>query len=463
VTATSAGHIGSSTGTNVSLNYAGGAGASTFSGSIQDSVNGGFGQTMSLNVNSGTLALTGTNSYSGATTIASGATLQLGNGGTTTGSVGPAAITNNGTLRFNSGAASNISLSNTISGTGNVVQSGGNTSLSGTNAYTGGTRLEGGTLAIGSDAAINNGVGGLTFAGGTLQLDNYSSNLSLNGNNVRVAGNAAVLTGPISGTGTTTFSGSGLKLTGVSTYTGNTTVSGNLELGGNGRLPAGTNLTITSNLGTLITGGFSQNFGSLTLGGAAGSAAIDLGAGASVLHFTNSSTLNWNTSILQINNWSGSTSGGGTDQIFIGSNGFSGLTHAQLNSIQFGVGSGALLLPSGELVPNIAGVPFPLPVRGDLNGDSIINSADLPVLLKALTNLTSYQTTHQLSDGDFLATADVDNSGNVTNSDIQSLLNLIASFGGGSVAAVPEPGTMALMGLGAMGLIAVRRKNRRRR
>jgi fibronectin-binding autotransporter adhesin len=448
------GQIGSSTGTNVSMNYAGGSNTSTFSGSLLDSVNGGFGQTMSLNVNSGTLILSGSSFYTGATTVASGATLQIGSGGTNNGAVGPASITNNGTLRFNS---SSIFFPNTISGSGSVVQVGGSTTLpAAANTYTGGTRLEGGILAIGSDAAINNGTGGITFAGGTLQLENYTSNLSLNGNNVRVAGNSAVLTGPISGTGTTTFSGSSLKVTAASTYTGNTTISGVLELGGNGRLPAGTNLTMSANLNAALnTGGFSQNFGTLAIGGAFNIATIDQGAGASVLHFANSSTTSWGSNSLQILNWSGSSLGGGTDQLFVGSNGFSGLTHDQLNHIQFGVGVGALLLSTGELVPNM-GATLPLPVRGDLNGDTVVNGADLPVLLQALTNLASYETTHQLSDGDFLATVDVDNSGAVNNRDIQALIGLI---GNGSLAPVPEPGTMVLMGVGALGLLAVRRKN----
>ena len=40
--------------------------------------------------------------------------------------------------------------------------------LSGTNTYTGGTAINGGTLAVSSDANLGAAAGGLTFNGGTL-------------------------------------------------------------------------------------------------------------------------------------------------------------------------------------------------------------------------------------------------------------------------------------------------------
>jgi hypothetical protein len=43
--------------------------------------------------------------------------------------------------------------------------------------------------------------------------------------------------------------------------------------------------------------------------------------------------------------------------------------------------------------------------------------------------------------------ADVNQSGTVTNADIQATLNLLA--GGGSLAAVPEPSSLVLCGMGA--------------
>jgi autotransporter-associated beta strand protein len=72
---------------------------------------------------SGTLYLTGTNTYSGNTYINSG-TLSLGNGGST-GSFGSGAITNNGILVINRN--NSISIANVISGTGSINKIGDNT------------------------------------------------------------------------------------------------------------------------------------------------------------------------------------------------------------------------------------------------------------------------------------------------------------------------------------------------
>ena len=94
------------------LTYAGGN--STFSGSIQDA----GGTKVNLTVNSGTLQLTGTNTYSGATTTNGTGTLQIGNGGTV-GTIGSGTITTNGTLSINHSDA--VTISSVIGGTGQVA------------------------------------------------------------------------------------------------------------------------------------------------------------------------------------------------------------------------------------------------------------------------------------------------------------------------------------------------------
>jgi autotransporter-associated beta strand protein len=62
--------------------------------------------------------LTGTNTYTGGTTINAGGTLQLGNGGATGSIVGD--VTNNGTLLSN--VAGNTTLGGTISGSGGLTR-----------------------------------------------------------------------------------------------------------------------------------------------------------------------------------------------------------------------------------------------------------------------------------------------------------------------------------------------------
>ena len=49
--------------------------------------------------------------------------------------------------------------------------------------------------------------------------------------------------------------------------------------------------------------------------------------------------------------------------------------------------------------------------------------------------------------------ADFDNSGSVTNRDIQDLLDLVASHVRGSIASLPEPATLVLLGSGALVLL----------
>ncbi len=175
------------------------------------------------------------------------------------------------------------------------------------------------------------------------------------------------------------------------------------------------------------------------------------------MHFANSSVGAW-TGTLSISNWDGQTSGGGTDQIFVGGNSYSGLTHAQLNAIKFGVlPTGAILLTTGELVPN-SGPLLPLPVLGDFDQDGSPDAADINAMLLALTDLSAYQAAKQLSDGDLLSLGDFDHSGVVDNRDIQPMLDYIAGLGQGSAAAVPEPAGFALQASGALHLIICRRR-----
>ena len=70
-----------------------------------------------------------------------------------------------------------------------------------------------------------------------------------------------------------------------------------------------------------------------------------------------------------------------------------------------------------------------------------------------MSDPSAYEQTHQLSDGDFLTIADVNHDGKITNADIQPLLDLIATNGGGSLAAVPEPASWLLVVVGMLGMV----------
>ncbi|EIA4360283.1 autotransporter outer membrane beta-barrel domain-containing protein [Salmonella enterica subsp. enterica serovar Worthington] len=116
-----------------------------------------------------TLTLSGTNSYTGGTTI-SGGTLVANN----VEALGTGDVTNNATLELNTGG----DFTNAISGSGQVVKSGDKTlTLSGANSYTGGTTISGGTLVASNVEALGSG-----------DIDNYAS-LQLNASGQFVTAN----------------------------------------------------------------------------------------------------------------------------------------------------------------------------------------------------------------------------------------------------------------------------------
>ena len=266
---------------------------------------------------SGTLTLTGTNTYTGGTAIAAG-TLQLGDGGTTGSILGN--VASDGVLVFN--RSNGYQFDGAISGSGAVRQNGsGTTTLTGANVYTGGTTISAGTLQLGSGGAtgsivgdvMNNGVlafarsntyqfdgvisgsgyvqqngggttiltaantynGGTTISAGTLQLGSGGATGSIIGdvtNNGVLAfarSNTYQFDGAISGTGAVQQAGTGtLVLSAANTYSGGTRVSGGtLQIAGAGRLGASTGTTTVSG-GTLDLGATTQT-----------QAAVDLAVG----------------------------------------------------------------------------------------------------------------------------------------------------------------------------------------
>jgi fibronectin-binding autotransporter adhesin len=165
-------------------------------------------------VNTGTVTLGGTNTYSGGTVIVAG-TLQIGNGGVSGSILGD--VTDNGNLAFNH--SDDVTFSGAVSGTGTLNQKGpGTLFLTGDNTYAGGTTIGGGTLQIGNAGTSGSIVGNV--------IDNSAL--------VFDRSDGVVFGGIISGTGTLGQVGPGtLTLTGMSSYTGATAVTaGTLEVDG---------------------------------------------------------------------------------------------------------------------------------------------------------------------------------------------------------------------------------------
>ena len=90
--------------------------------------------------------------------------------------------------------------------------------------------------------------------------------------------------------------------------------------------------------------------------------------------------------------------------------------------------------------------PFP-----DFNADGNITTADLPPMLAALTDLNSYKSPDYVAAADLVSMGDVNGDGVLNNADVQSLLTMLKS-GGGSLAAVPEPASIVLLALALPGL-----------
>ena len=127
----------------------------------------------SLSLNAGQLVLTGANTYSGGTNIASGATLRVGDG-ILNGSIAGNVLAN-GDLRFNNPGAT--SFGGAISGSGQITQTSGTLTLTGNSgAFAGVTRVQAGALRVdgtlgGSDVLVSGAsLGGTGSITGTVTM-----------------------------------------------------------------------------------------------------------------------------------------------------------------------------------------------------------------------------------------------------------------------------------------------------
>ena len=200
----------------------------------------------------GTVILTAHNTYSGGTDIANGATLQIGNNGTT-GALGSGPVVDNGTLAFN--RSDGVVIANLITGTGGFSLLTGSVTLAADNTYLGGTTIAPGAyLQIGSGGTTGRFGIGAVVDNGTLAF-NRSDTITL-ADAISGTGTISQLAGTVILTGDNLFAGNVNIAAGATLQLGNGGTSGSLAAAAsisNGGVLA-VNHSGTLLLSTLISG-----------------------------------------------------------------------------------------------------------------------------------------------------------------------------------------------------------------
>ncbi len=267
---------------------------------VGGNISGGFGITLT---NPGTVLLTGTNSYSGATTISAGmlqygkTVAMSGSSAVSVASGATLAVNAGGTGEFNNGTSGNGTIGGLLSGVGgqsgstvsfasgsffaidttnaggsltyagNITNSGlglvklgtGTLILSGANSYTGGTTVNAGTLTA-------QGVSGLGAATGPLAVNNPNTGPGT-ATVLNLSTTAATTTGSLSSTIATPSSGTNsvtINMGGGQTFTVNQTTAGAYSgvIAGNGSFQLG-----GSSTSTLTLSGANTYSGATTISG----------------------------------------------------------------------------------------------------------------------------------------------------------------------------------------------------
>ncbi len=353
------------------------------SGSLNISgvVSGGAGNNLTK-VGNGTLTLSGANTFSGSTTVNAG-TVSIAadnNLGTAPGAATAGHLTLNGgtlqntatmTLSTNRGIAlgaaggtiqtdtgTTLTYNGIAAGSGALAKTGtGTLILGGTNSYTGATNINAGTLQLAANNVLSDSTAVTVANGATFNVATRTDTIgSLAGAGTVALGNAGALTTGANNSSTTftgNLSGSGANSV-TKVGTGTMTIGG--TAGSNSFAPATLNLTagtvqlgasnilsgaLVFNGGTFSVNGYNETVSSATL---QSSSTLDFNSLAGILDLTNGT---YTGGTLTINNWAGSTAGGGASQLLLPGS----ISGALLTNITFaGYAPGAQLI-GNEIVP----------------------------------------------------------------------------------------------------------------
>ena len=398
-----------------------------------------------------------------------------------------------------------IVLSGNISGGGGLAafdlgggsQTGGsNIIVSGSNSYTGGTNVSGGNLTLGSATALpaNSALtlSALDLPSGVLDLNSYSASVSsltvLSGPQTAPTGSVAQIinTNASAGTAVLTYTGTlanpsnfsgiitdnagsggattallvtsgSLTLSHANYYAGSTNVSGGtLTLGAAGALPSGTNLTVGTNASVIVS-----NLGAeaaVTVGSLSVTGKLDLNNNGLAVH---NSSVGAVTTLLSNGynkgKWNGSTG-------IVSTTAASDTTHLTtlgviLNNVDGSTplfGTGAALGQFNGTSPLATDVLVKYTYYGDTNLDGIVDGTDYSRIDNGFANHLAGWANGDLNYDNVINGSDYTLIDNAFNQQGASLATAVAASQV-ATAAVPEPTSLGLLGLGAAGLLGRRR------
>ena len=327
-------------------------------------------------VNGGTLTLGFPTSIpnAGALTVAGGVlSLATGTNMVTTAPVyiSGGTISGSGTLNASSYIftnTGNVSISASLTGLGNLIQTGsGTTVLTGNNTYSGGTVFTAGVLSAGSDSNLGASSAPVTLNGGTLLASNtftLNSNRQIiigsGGGNIQAAsGTTLTINGPIvtapGGGGLVSFNsalnnGTVNLASSGNTYNSGITISqGTVQVGVANAIPNSNPITLTGG-GTLALGSFNDYAGTVTISGGTITGTGTLSSSNFI--FTNVSGGSGNINVsASLGGGSITQYGNGSTTLSGTSNSFTGPVNVQLGTLIIGA---ANAIPSGASV-NLSG------------------------------------------------------------------------------------------------------------
>ncbi|WP_194469731.1 autotransporter outer membrane beta-barrel domain-containing protein [Bradyrhizobium sp. CCBAU 51753] len=344
-----------------------------------DTFGGAIGGTGGLQVTGGTQTLSTSQAYSGATTIASGATLGLTGAGDISASsqvvadgtfsiaslaagVGIQRLSGSGAVNLGANMLTIQNANDTFSGAiggngGGLAIAAGTQTLTGVNTYSGQTLIQGGTLALsGAGSIANSGVvanatfdiSGVAGTGTSIRSLSGTGSVDLGAKTLTITAANGTFAGGVSGSGGLTLTSGTQTLSGPTTYTGATTIfGGTLALTGTGSLATSSQVIAdgTFNISNVATAGTS-------IQRLAGTGAVNLGSKTLTITAANDSFAG------TIGGSGGLTIGG--TQTLSGVNSYSGVTTIAAGTLAL-TGSGSIA--SSRLVANgtfdISGVNGP--------------------------------------------------------------------------------------------------------